>query len=76
MGAHFGDGFKVGNMIILDNFMSIPYYSLPYNLILCFVHSMETPTIKGIQGETWEDLVYDYDICETRDQVVIKFMNC
>lgn len=54
----------------------MPYYSLPYNLIPCFVHFMETPTIRGIQGETWEDLVYDYDICETRDQVANMFMNC
>jgi hypothetical protein len=76
MGAHFGDGFKVGSMVILNNFMSIPYYSLPYNSIPCFVHSIETPTIRGIQGETGEDLVYDYDICETRDQVANMFMNC
>jgi hypothetical protein len=76
MGAHFSNGFKVGNMIILDNFMPIPYDNLPYNPIPCFVHSIETPTIRGIQGEAWEDLVYDYDICETGDQVANMFMNC
>jgi hypothetical protein len=50
MGAHFGDGFKVGSMIILNNFMSFPYYSLPYNSVPCFVHLWKQQQLEGLKG--------------------------
>jgi hypothetical protein len=56
MGAHFGDGFKVGSIIILNDFMSIPYYSLftiRYRVLFILWRHQQLEGFKGRHGKIW-----------------------